>query len=327
MALKYKELLQPIKVRNTIFKNRMISTASTPHFLQGVEPYPTEKIITHFANRAKSGAACVTINHFHGDHFPFPGKPIDNPPGHFNLFEIEDYTCQNYLCQLIDAIHFYGARATGYIMCENDWIFKDGKRPQPKPGEEPNLPPMPGFGPKEPECTENDFKRDAENDGPMAFNVDTMTREMMDNYIENVANEASTLARLGFDVISMHCCYRHSIQARLASPLTNHRTDEYGGSVENRNRFLIELYQAIRKAVGPNKVVECIYSVSEPEGGYTVEDTIAFAKMADGLIDILHLRSGEMDPQHPLGFTSTEEVPTPYLEAIAEVRGSAAGSG
>ena len=318
MALRYQALLTPLKVRGTILRSRMMSSASTPHFLQGTEPYPTEKIITHFAQRAKSGAAAISANHFHQETIPFPGRPIDNPPGHFNLFDLQDYTAQNYFCQLLDAIHFYGAKANGYLMADPGWFYPDGKQPAGPDGMPP-LPPMPGMGPREPESTETDRARSAEDDSPPTMPIEDITRDMMDNYIKNVAQEAGELARLGFDIISMHCCYRHSPHARFLSPLTNHRTDEYGGSVENRSRFLLEIFQAIRKAVGPSIPLEVVYSVSEPEGGYTVEDTIEFCKLAEGLIDIIHLRSGEMDPQHPLGFTSTEAMPTPYLEEMGQV--------
>ncbi|MBP1736469.1 MAG: FAD-dependent oxidoreductase [Oscillospiraceae bacterium] len=313
MPHKYQALLSPIQIRNTILRNRMMSSPSTPHFLQGTQDHPTEKVISHFANRAKSGAATIAINHFHKDEIPFPGRSIDNPPGHFNLFDIEDYTCQNYLCQLVDSVHFYGAKITGYLMSSPGWFFPDGKPPKDMP-----MPPLPG-GPREPECTETDRQRSAEDDSPMSMDVSTVTREMMDNYIKNAATEACDLVRLGFDIISVHCCYRHSPHARFLSPLTNHRTDEYGGSVENRSRFMLEIFRGIRAAVGNYVPLEIVYSVSEPEGGYTVEDTIEFCKMANGLIDIIHLRSGEMDPQHPLGFTSTEEMPTPYLNDMARV--------
>ena len=75
------------------------------------------------------------------------------------------------------------------------------------------------------------------------LDVNDITKEMMQNYYENVAREASDLKRLGFDIISVHSCYRHSPQARLSSPITNHRTDEYGGNVENRNRFIFLIWQ------------------------------------------------------------------------------------
>ena len=318
--LKYEALLSPIKIRGVVLRNRMLSTASTPHFLQGLEGYPTEKIITHFANRARNGAAAVTINHFHQDNIPFPGRAIDNPPGHFNLFNLEDYTCQNYMCQLLDAIHLYGSKATAYLMADPGWMYRDGKVPPPEPGEAPKLPPMPGAS-QQPQCSETDRNHDASDDDPPMDPVSSYTKEQLHYYAQNVAREALDCKRLGFDIISMHCCYRHSPHARFLSPLTNDRTDEYGPqTVESRSRFLLEIYREIRKAVGPNVPLECVYSVDEEDiGGYTVDDTIEFCKLANGLIDIIHLRSGLMDPQHPLGFTSTEEKPAPYLDKMAKV--------
>lgn len=315
MSSKYEALLSPIRIRNTILRNRMLSTASTPHFLQGVESAPGEKVITHFANRAKNGAATVTINHFHRDAFPFPGRVIDNPPGHFNLFELDDYGAQNYICQLVDAIHFYGAKATAYMMSNPSWMYGEG-----------NPPPVlnvtkPDSKSKEPACSENDHLCSTQDDFPPEPPVSTITKEMMEHYCKAVAQEASDLRRLGFDIISLHSCYRHSPHARFLSPLTNDRTDEYGAqSVETRSRFVLDIFKEIRKVVGPNILLEVVYSVDEDSlGGYTVEDTIEFCKLADGLIDIIQLRAGEMDPQHPIGFTSMEEMPTPFLKNMAKV--------
>ena len=118
MELKYKALLSPIKIGDMVLKNRMVSSASTPHFLQGTEKNPTEKIIAHFANRARNGASLVTINHLFEKSMPgMPGqKVLDNTPAHFNLFDMTDANAQDYLCKLLDAIHFYGAKTCGYIM-------------------------------------------------------------------------------------------------------------------------------------------------------------------------------------------------------------------
>ncbi len=55
MSKKYQHLLSPIKVGNFVFKNRLIASASKPHLIQGSEPYPTEALITHYANKAKDG--------------------------------------------------------------------------------------------------------------------------------------------------------------------------------------------------------------------------------------------------------------------------------
>ena len=316
MALKYQALLSPIQIRNVILRNRMMSSSSTPHFLQGTEKAPTEKVITHFANRAKNGAAAVTINHFQQDNMPFPGKAIDNPPGHFNLFDIEDYSAQNYMCQMIDAIHFYGAKATAALQFNEDWLYPNGKRPE---GAKGGFGPMPDMPIQEPACTENDRARSPEEDGPMREPIESYTVDMLHNYAENAGKHAKDMARLGFDILSLHACYRGAIHTRFLSPLTNHRTDEYGGSLENRSRLLVEICKSMRKAVGPNVILELIISVDEPEGGYTVDDTVEFCKLVDGLVDIIHLRAGEQDPQHPIGFTSTEDKPVPYYDEMAYV--------
>ena len=61
MSKKYYHLLSPIKIGNTVFKNRLIAAPSKPYFIQGDEPYPTDRVITHYANKARNGAAIVTI--------------------------------------------------------------------------------------------------------------------------------------------------------------------------------------------------------------------------------------------------------------------------
>ncbi|UCH08779.1 MAG: hypothetical protein JSV55_07410 [Deltaproteobacteria bacterium] len=62
MPRKYKNLLSPIKVGNIVFRNRLIASRSSPRFIQGSETYPTEALITHYANKAKNGAALVTCS-------------------------------------------------------------------------------------------------------------------------------------------------------------------------------------------------------------------------------------------------------------------------
>ncbi len=61
MTVKYHHLLSPIKIGNTVLKNRLIASTSKPYFIQGEEPYPTDAFITHYVNKAKNGAAIVTV--------------------------------------------------------------------------------------------------------------------------------------------------------------------------------------------------------------------------------------------------------------------------
>ena len=304
---RFDALLSPVRVGDLILKNRMMSSASTPHFLQGREVYPTEKIIAHFANRAKNGAAAITINHLHCDDMKMPGRTIDDPPAHFNMYELDDATCQNYMCQLIDAVHCYNSKVTGYIMGPVDKTLG------------PELPPMPIGGQFAPPPPPEDQPHNAEDDGPPAVDVNKVDRGWMDRFIADYVLQAQDLKRLGFDIVSIYACYRNQPMSRFFSPITNHRTDEYGGSLENRARFTLELLTALRKALGRGFPIELVFSVNEPDGGYSTDDCIAFAKLCGGLVDILHLRGGEMDPQHCLGFTSAEETPEPYLKDMGRV--------
>ena len=61
MSLKYNHLLSPIEINGVMLRNRLICTASNPHFIQATEKWPTEALISHYANKAKAGAAVVTV--------------------------------------------------------------------------------------------------------------------------------------------------------------------------------------------------------------------------------------------------------------------------
>ena len=343
MELKYSALLSPIKIGNMVLRNRMLSSASTPHFLQGTEKNPTEKVIQHFANRAKNGAALVTINHLYEKSMPVMGRALDNTPCHFNLFDLNDANAQDYFCKLLDAIHFYGSKTCAYIMSPANMQGGMGM-PSGAPGDQgPGGPGGPGAGPEgaggppadmppmpmeDTSPKHKDFGVEgadgdlhAQMDGGPQQSPSSYTKEYLQAMIEDYAQQAKDLKALGFDMISVYCCYRNNPMAKLLSPITNDRTDEYGPeSVETRGRYMVEMFTALRKAVGKGFPLECVLSVDEEEfGGYTKEDTIQLAKMMEGVCDIFHLRSGDMDPQHPLGFTSTEDKPAPYIDAMSYV--------
>ena len=84
MVSKYPNLLSPLKVGNVVLRNKLTALVSKPHFIQGPEPYPTEGLITHFANKAKNGAAMVTCQGFTGmtgyTGYVLNNFDIHNPP-------------------------------------------------------------------------------------------------------------------------------------------------------------------------------------------------------------------------------------------------------
>ena len=84
----------------------------------------------------------------------------------------------------------------------------------------------------------------------------------------------------GYDAIELHGAHGYLIQQFL-SPLTNHRTDRWGGSFDNRSRFLVSIIEAVRAAVGDEIAVGLRLTGREPDGGLTIDDLAVVAKCAE----------------------------------------------
>jgi len=99
----------------------------------------------------------------------------------------------------------------------------------------------------------------------------------------------------GFDGVQLHSAHGYLINQFL-SPYTNRRSDEYGGSVENRCRFLLEIYKEVRKAVGPDyPVLVKLNGADYLDGGLSKEDALYAAKeLAEAGIDAIEVSAGTM---------------------------------
>lgn len=124
--------------------------------------------------------------------------------------------------------------------------------------------------------------------------VDELSRDELKIVINDYVKAVTNARNWGLDGVLLHAGHCKLLDQFRARDF-NHRTDEYGGSPENRCRFPIELLEAIRKAVGPDFIIEYRTSVDEcVEGGITIDETIEFLKMIDGrgLVDLIHCTSG-----------------------------------
>ena len=99
--------------------------------------------------------------------------------------------------------------------------------------------------------------------------------------------------RAGFEIVELHAAHGYLLHTFL-SPLSNLRQDEYGGSRENRMRFPLEIAQAVRAAWPAEKPLFVrVSSIDDVEGGWSIEDTIAFAKELKGVgVDVIDCSSG-----------------------------------
>jgi 2,4-dienoyl-CoA reductase-like NADH-dependent reductase (Old Yellow Enzyme family)/thioredoxin reductase len=109
---------------------------------------------------------------------------------------------------------------------------------------------------------------------------------------EDFAVCAVFMKAAGFDGVCIHGGHGY-LFTQFLSPATNRRTDEYGGSIENRGRFPREILGSIRNAVGSNFIIELRVDGSDMvPGGQSVVDTAAFCSTLNGLADIIHITSG-----------------------------------
>jgi anthraniloyl-CoA monooxygenase len=117
-----------------------------------------------------------------------------------------------------------------------------------------------------------------------------MTRADMDRVKADFAASAKRADRAGFDMLELHCAHGYLL-ATFISPLTNRRKDEYGGSLDNRLRFPLEVFRAIREVWPIHKPMSVRISATDwKEGGVTGDDSVeiarAFAREGCDLIDV-----------------------------------------
>ena len=325
MSNRYEMLLSPIQVGNVLLKNRMVSTAGIPHMLQGTEEYPTDRLISHLANRAKNGAAAVYLN-FAMRTEDGPGGPPVNPgeiqmnfPPHDTAVNIAKTSAHNYLCQTIDAIRYYESVAITQPM--GSYTREDGNGREGSPfavGARDGTPQHGGGpGPMSSDPIEQLRQEQAQCRGR---DVGYITHRQIQEYVDSTVENAKILRQFGFEMFSFHNAYHNGMMAEFWSTHTNHRTDEYGGSVYNRARLMLEIADAMKQTFGRDFPLEMLISVDGL--GVNRRDSFELARLLEGKVDILHVRHGDKDPQHPVGFTSSRAVPCPNLEAAAALKES-----
>ena len=211
------------------------------------------------------------------------GKNVTDD-GQNTAWDVNQPNHRNKLMELVERVHFYGAK----ISMELIGIFPDGYTVSDG-------------------CSIMGWAEGHE-----------ITREAMEAFKEEWAQAAADLVDCGFDAILIHS--GHSVPlAQFLSPLTNKRTDEYGGSTENRCRYLIEILDAIRARVGKKLLIEVRISGTEfEEGGIDIEEGIRIGELIQDHLDILQVSAGMHNPKwmtwvHPCGFRP----PMPNIE-VAE---------
>lgn len=122
--------------------------------------------------------------------------------------------------------------------------------------------------------------------------VRALTKDLIDDIVAAYGHAASLAKRAGFEMVMIHGGHGWLINQFL-SPLFNHRTDEYGGSLENRTRFAVEVLKSVRAAVGPFFPIEFRMSGAEfAEGGYGLDEGVKIAQAIEPYADLIHVSAG-----------------------------------
>lgn len=123
-----------------------------------------------------------------------------------------------------------------------------------------------------------------------------MSQQKIEEVIQRFATTAKLGEQAGFTGVEIHAAHGYLL-SQFLSPLSNQRTDQWGGSLENRARLLIEIIKAVRAVVSPQFAVAVkLNSADFQRGGFSIEDAQQVVKMLNGLgVDLVELSGGSYE--------------------------------
>lgn len=257
----YPHVFQPLKLRGMVLKNRIMFTPFVSCLINS-EGGPTQDTLNFIRMQARTGASNLIM-----------GSIVD-PNRKMCCYADLDFLEDKFvpgLALVADEAHKYGANIS-YEVCHSGrgWV--------------------PSMGSLE----ENMAGDDAGDIPPLESICNIMTRADMDWMTEQFVSTCKRALKAGFDEIFLHVGHNNLLGAFM-SPETNHRMDEYGGSIENRMRYPAEVTKAIREAIGPMVPIEVRVSAEErTPNGATMKECLTFLSMVEELIDIAHFSMGNV---------------------------------
>ncbi|MBY4840154.1 NADH:flavin oxidoreductase/NADH oxidase [Pantoea sp. DY-15] len=128
-----------------------------------------------------------------------------------------------------------------------------------------------------------------------------LTKQDLERLKQAFVDSAQRASKLGIQLIELHAAHGYLLHQFL-SPLSNQREDEYGGSLENRLRFPLEVFHAVRSAVPDSVAVGVRLSATDwVDGGWDVEQSIVFSQQLEAAgSDYVHVSSGGLSPQQKI---------------------------
>ena len=227
-------LFKPIRVGKMELKNRIVMLSMTTGYNE-VDETVGDRFVNYVVERAKGGVGFIIV--------PFSPSAAGSPlqPGLYHDRFIPGAR------RLTNEVHTYGAKIAAQFITQYHLVTNEG-HPEVV-GPSPVLNQMMRCVPK------------------------ALTVEEIHHLVEEYGKAARRAVEAGFDAIEVIVAAGYLLN-RFLSPITNKRWDEYGGSLENRMRIILEIIESIRKETGEDYPITCRLNVEEQmEGGHTIEDS------------------------------------------------------
>jgi 2,4-dienoyl-CoA reductase-like NADH-dependent reductase (Old Yellow Enzyme family) len=282
-------LLRPFQLKHLSLRNRLMSTAHEPAYTE--DGLPKERYRLYHAEKAKGGIALTMIG---GSSVVAP----DSTQAFGNILLYKDEVVR-WLRELADDVHAHGAAVMiqmTHLGRRTNWNKADW---------------LPVIAP-------SNVREPSHRAFPKIMEDWDIAR-----VVEAYADGAERVKAGGLDGLELEC-YGHLID-QFWSPATNKRDDDYGGSIENRMRFGLEVFSAIRKRVGDDFLIGARMVCDEDwDRGLTREEGLSIARRlaASGLIDFINVIRGHIDTEEALSHVipGMGSRSAPHLDFSGEVR-------
>ena len=264
-------MFTPFRLRDLQLKNRIVVSPMDQY--RAVDGTPTDWHLVHYAERAKGGAGLVVTEMT----CVSPEGRIS--PGCAGLYSPDHEAAWR---RIVDFVHAETDAKIGMQLGHSGpkgstqlgWQEVDAPLPE---GNWPVIGPSPvAWSPR------NQVPRE-------------MTRADMDTVRDEFVRAANMAACAGFDLLELHCAHGYLLSAFI-SPLTNRRTDAYGGTLDNRMRFPLEIYHAVRAVWSTARPISIRISATDwvGEEGITPEEAVEIARLLGNAgVDIINVSAGQ----------------------------------
>ena len=265
-------MFTPLKVRDVVLKNRVVVSPMAQY--SAVDGLPADYHLVHLGARAMGGAAMVftEMTCVSADARITPGCPGLYKPEHTEGWKrIVNFVHQNTDAKIAVQIGHAGAKGATKLA----WDGID------KPVDSDGWPLI--------SASPNQYLKGVSQTSR------EMTREDMDRVKADFVRSTQEAEKAGFDWLELHAAHGYLLSSFI-SPITNKRTDEYGGSLENRMRYPLEVFKAIREVWPKGKPISVRISASDwIEGGITPDDAVEIARaFKDAGADMIDCSSGQV---------------------------------